>query len=424
LSGSAPPPPAPSPGDLVHADRVHRLAYTDSALFDLEMERIFERGWVFVGAESEVPEPGDYKTATIGRVPVILSRDKEQGIVVLVNRCMHRGATVCREDYGNTSAFKCLYHGWTYKTSGDLIGVPFGGGYGKGWDKSAFSLRRAPHVGSYAGLVFASLTAVDVDLETHLGGARKYLDLMRDNSATGSLDVARVPERYVVEANWKLQLENVVDGYHPPFTHETAFEAIAREKGHNPATTSTQGSGARCATLGYGHGLLDYSDTDRGYSGKRSDSALAHHASLVERLGQERADEVSNADLQLLVFPNLFVQTGRQHLRVIRPVSVDRTEVYAHPYAVPGGPEDVNKAQLKAIAWWASVGGFGQPEDLEALAACQRGLAAPMAEWNYLGRGLHREVALSELETSGDVTDEVAQRGMYRRWIELMAEQS
>src|SRR5882672_4863181 len=101
--------------DLVHPNRVHRAIYTDPAIFDLEMERIFGHAWVFVGHESEVKQPHDYITTQIGREPVILTRDGEGKIHVIANRCAHRGLAVCAAEHGNARHFRCPYHGWTYR---------------------------------------------------------------------------------------------------------------------------------------------------------------------------------------------------------------------------------------------------------------------------------------------------------------------
>src|SRR6266571_8044745 len=100
------------------------------------MDRIFTRGWVFVGHASEIPRPGDYVTRTLGTEPVIMVRGKDGAVSVLVNRCMHRGTLVCPADRGNARTFSCPYHGWTYDTSGELLGVPYPGGY-SAFDKSA-----------------------------------------------------------------------------------------------------------------------------------------------------------------------------------------------------------------------------------------------------------------------------------------------
>ena len=80
---------------LVRDDRVHGTIYTDPAIFEEEMERIFHRGWVFVGHEGEIPSPGDYRTCRLGRQPVIFVRGADGAVRVLMNRCTHRGTVVC-----------------------------------------------------------------------------------------------------------------------------------------------------------------------------------------------------------------------------------------------------------------------------------------------------------------------------------------
>jgi len=127
----------------VKADRIHASLYTDPRIFDDEMERIFHRGWVFVGHESEVPRAGDFITRRVGTEPVLMVRGREGEVAIFANRCMHRGTMVCPADRGSTRAFTCPYHGWTYDLSGELLGVPYPGGYA-GFDKGAHGLTRAP----------------------------------------------------------------------------------------------------------------------------------------------------------------------------------------------------------------------------------------------------------------------------------------
>jgi phenylpropionate dioxygenase-like ring-hydroxylating dioxygenase large terminal subunit len=406
--------------ELVQADRVHRLVYTDPRVFEAEMARIFHRTWVFVGHETEIPEPGDYRTTYIGRQPVILTRDADGDVHVLLNRCMHRGALVCRAERGNSSIFRCMYHGWMYNNRGELVGVPFPGGYGAGFDPAALGLPRAPRVASYRGFVFASLAAEGETLEAYLGRARHYLDLLLDAAPAGTVTVRSGATRYAYQANWKLQIENLLDGYHPNFTHQIAFDLSERRRGVSGRRANREGSGATARALGHGHGVLHYGAANRGYTAE--DALLgAYREGLEARLGPERAREVLATDVQLFIFPNLFLQGARQHLRVVRPVAVDRTEVYAYPYTLDGAPEELNQKRVRGLAWWASPAAFGQPDDLEAFVRCQEGLQVEAAEWVLFSRGLEREVATEDGEVVGDVTDEVPQRGIYREWRRLMA---
>ncbi len=407
------------PDALVRPDRVHRTLYTSATLFALEMERVFSRTWVFLGHGSEVPEPGDYRTTRVGRQPVILSRHSDGTVHALLNRCMHRGAVVCRAERGNTSVFRCMYHGWMYDTAGRLIGVPFPGGYSADFDQSAFNLVPLPRVASYRGFVFGSLAAEGPTLAEHLGKAREYLDTILDAAPTGEVEVRSGVERYSFPANWKLQIENLLDGYHPNFTHQIAFEISEQRRGVSGRKANSEGSGATARTFGPGHGVLQYSQINRGYRAEDQAHA-AYRAQLEDHLGPERAQAVLDADIQLFIFPNLFFQSARQHYRVVQPLAVDQTEVFAYPYTLGGAPEALNARQVRALAWWASPAAFGQPDDLEAFARCQEGLAATAAPWVLFARGLHRERVEPDGEVVGDITDEVPQRGIYREWRRLM----
>ena len=90
---------------LVHEDRVHRLLYTDPAIFREEMTKIFGAVWVFLGHESQIPENDDFVRTRLGLRPIILVRDSQGVIRALYNRCTHRGSTVCRQDRGKAKSF-------------------------------------------------------------------------------------------------------------------------------------------------------------------------------------------------------------------------------------------------------------------------------------------------------------------------------
>ncbi len=101
--------------------RCHRSMFTDPDFFDLEMKHIFEGNWLFMAHESQIPEPGDYFTLTMGRQPVFITRDKDGELHALINACAHRGATLCRRKRGNKGTFTCPFHGWTFKNDGRLL---------------------------------------------------------------------------------------------------------------------------------------------------------------------------------------------------------------------------------------------------------------------------------------------------------------
>ena len=153
--------------ELVQPDRIHRSLYLDPQLFELEMQRIFGRAWIYVGHDSQVAKPGDYLATTIGRQPVVMSRHTDGTVHVVYNRCGHRGAKVVGNREGNVKFFRCCYHGWTYKTDGSLHSVPLRNGYeGTGFTPGdpRFSMMPVARVENYRGFVFASLAAEGPDL--------------------------------------------------------------------------------------------------------------------------------------------------------------------------------------------------------------------------------------------------------------------
>uniref|UniRef100_UPI0035B121D7 aromatic ring-hydroxylating oxygenase subunit alpha n=1 Tax=Zoogloea sp. TaxID=49181 RepID=UPI0035B121D7 len=137
--------------DLVQHDRVHTSLYTDPAIFEDEMDKVFANTWVWVAHASEIPEAGSYKTGYIGRQPVVTVRDRKQQVHVLLNRCRHRAATVCEGHKGKTNSFVCPYHGWSYSLDGALRGVPSPESYGDLLDKADYPLVKL-RVEEYAGM--------------------------------------------------------------------------------------------------------------------------------------------------------------------------------------------------------------------------------------------------------------------------------
>jgi phenylpropionate dioxygenase-like ring-hydroxylating dioxygenase large terminal subunit len=103
---------------LIKRDKVHGSLYTDAAIFADELRKIWYRSWVFVGHETEVAQPGDYVRKRLGLQDVIMTRGRDGVLHLLLNRCAHRGNQVCNDAKGNASAFRCPYHGWTYRNDG------------------------------------------------------------------------------------------------------------------------------------------------------------------------------------------------------------------------------------------------------------------------------------------------------------------
>lgn len=416
--------------ELVQETRVHRRIYLEQEIFELEMERIFESNWVFVGHESEVAAPGDFKTVAIGTQPAIMTRDENGDIHVLMNRCMHRGSTVCQEERGNSHAFRCWYHGWTYSNKGDLIGVPYAEGYGTSFDRRKFGLIKAACVEKYRGLVFASLNPDVERLGDYLATAKYYIDLFTDLSPEGELEARSGIHKYGYDGNWKFQMENGVDGYHPNFVHQAFFEMQGKELGRKVIQLFTGGSACESKDLGNGHSILDMAPKHRSANRPSSNilrgatsqpSAQAYLASMIRRYGEERAAEIFAAsNVNLAIFPNLLI-IGIQ-LRKTIPVSAKRTDVHLLPTTLKGVPDELNVARLRAHESFYGSAGGGAPDDVEMFNRCSDGLRVKGAEWLELSRGIEREHTDGDGVMVGHITDETPQRAFYRRWRALMCD--
>ena len=199
---------------VVRGDRVHGTVYTSAEIFRREMNSIFKTGWVYVAHESEVSEPGDYLTRMIGRDPVVVARGKDGVVRVMLNRCTHRANKLCNAEKGNANSFRCPYHGWTFSNTGALQGVPMREGYGEAFNRvrSELGLAQAPRVDSYGGFIFASLAPEGISLIEHLGKATHAIDRLLNLSPTRKIDLRANWMKHLHHANWKMVVENNVDG--------------------------------------------------------------------------------------------------------------------------------------------------------------------------------------------------------------------
>src|SRR5215216_5261068 len=139
---------------------ISREIFVNEHIYAEEQERIFARAWLHVGHESQIPKPGDYFVSSMGEESVILCRDRELKIHVFLNSCRHRGMKVCRYDEGNTAVFTCPYHGWSYASDGQLVGVPFfKEAYREKLDRSQRGLVEVAQLCVYKGTIWATWDA-------------------------------------------------------------------------------------------------------------------------------------------------------------------------------------------------------------------------------------------------------------------------
>ena len=197
--------------------------YTSAEVFRRETERIFLKDWLIIGRVEEVENPGDYFTFDIVDEPVVVTRGKDGRLNAFSNVCRHRGAKVV-EGRGNTKAFSCPYHGWTYDIEGKLAQTTFTDDV-EGFDFD--NCRLAPiQIGTWGGWIFVNFDPDAAPVERHVAPYAEKLGYFRQEDC-------RLSDTLIVESdvNWKLMAENFIDVYHFRTLHAGTF---GTQK--NPAT--------------------------------------------------------------------------------------------------------------------------------------------------------------------------------------------
>lgn len=398
--------------------RVHRQSFTEPNVLALEHRRIFEQSWIYAGHTSEVPIPGDFCARRVAGRPVIIARGTDGDVRVLLNTCTHRGAQVCREATGNAKTFQCFYHAWTFDNQGNLIGVPGDDAYSEAFNKTTLGLGMPSRVEDYRGFVFISFNPMIEDLVTYLAGAREYLDLICDQSEVG-MEVVHGTQAYSMRANWKLLIENSMDGYHARTTHQRYFEYLV-ESGVDPSRMMGR-RGGRGKALGNGHAVIQSEPIwGRPIARWSPEFGQAKRAELEQlqrdfdsRFGPEWAYRITQTSRNLFIFPNLIINDIMAiTIRTFFPTAPDFLEVNAWALA-PSDENRENRAlRLDNFLTFLGPGGYATPDDVEALESCQIGYLNREIEWNDLSRGMKRP--------EPEVTDELQMRAFWRQWHMLM----
>lgn len=410
---------APRWSDLVQDDHVHGSLYTDPDIFQLELEKIWYRTWVYVGHESEIPEPNDYVMKSIGPEPIIMTRDRNGQVHLLHNRCPHRGNRVCVTEHGNARTFTCPYHGWTFANDGSLRGWPFPSGY-EGVDRSQYGLGKVSRVATYRGFVFGSLASQGPSLEEHLGPAMKAIDALCDTSPEGEVMLTAGFLKHRVRANWKLIVENETDGYHPGFVHASIFQVADSKIGELYSAESS----AVSRDFGNGHTENDLRPEFRkrgvplSWFGTTEDRLPDYVEKMRAAYGRERADQIMiDGTPHIMIYPNLFI--AEIQIFVIQPLAVDETVQHVTALQVKGAP-DLNRRLRQQTMGSVGPAGFLLADDSEMYERTHKGLKMKNPEWLFVGRGRHRERRDENGFLIGDATDEVPTRGIWRHYRALM----
>lgn len=373
--------------------RCRRDIFADSDLFELEMKHIFEGNWVYMAHESQIPDPGDYFTLLLGRTPVVITRDKAGELHALVNACSHRGAMLCRFKRKNQSTFTCPFHGWTFSNTGKLLKVkdPRGAGYPEQFNKDgSHDLTKVARFESYRGFLFGSLNAEVQPLEEYLGESCKMIDMIVDQ-ADGGVEVLRGASTYTFDGNWKLQAENGADGYHVSAVHWNYVATVAHRKDGGKEDTIRSNDASKWAQQrgGFhayenGHILLWTELADP--TNRPTYSLLSE---WKEAFGETKAEWMVGVFRNLGIYPNVFLMDQMStQIRVIRPISVDKTEVTIYCFAPKGEGRETRSHRIRQYEDFFNASGMATPDDTEEFRATQRSYAgAAHARWNDLTRG-------------------------------------
>lgn len=378
--------------DDVRRGMIPAHIYNDEEIFALERERLFSRAWIFVGHESEIPQPGDYVVRRVLDDSFIVVRDESGSVKAMFNMCLHRGMQVCRAEMGNASHFRCPYHGWSYRNDGRIVGLPFHEeAYGgeAGFNRKGARLLPAPSLDSYNGLIFISMDPDAPPLIDYLGDFAFYLDYYTKQSSSGI--ELRGPQRWRVKANWKIGAENFAgDMYHTPQTHTSVVEiGLFRE----PNAQKRK------------EGALYWAGSGGGTTYKLPDGSLEERLRyvgypdpMIERMKQSWSPEqlaIVGTDGFMFsaatLYPNLsFVHNWPKvadsddvlpfiTLRQWQPISEDETEVLSWFAVDAEAPEEFKALSYKAYLMCFGSTGMFEQDDVENWVSLTNTAAGSMA---------------------------------------------
>ncbi|HEY0603317.1 MAG TPA: SRPBCC family protein, partial [Herpetosiphonaceae bacterium] len=320
--------------DLASATTIPAHWYTDAAALGLEQERVFGRTWQLVGRIEQVRKPGDFFTCSVVDEPLVVTRAGDGQLHAFFNVCRHRAGPVA-QGAGHRKTLQCLYHGWTYGLDGQLRTTPEFDGV-RCFDKAANGLVPV-RVDTWGPFVFVNLDDDAPSLAETLGSIpdeTRHLPLERMGF------YKRVD--YEIACNWKVYVDNYLEGYHIPMAHPGLFKEI------------------------------DYNqyrvETARYYSKQHAPIRHNPDSLYMRNLEQGAAPEA----LYYWVFPNLMLNIYPDNLQIniILPLGHERTLTIFEWYVLDVERPEVAEDFARSFAFSDLV----QHEDIEICESVQRGL--------------------------------------------------
>ena len=424
--------------ELVEPDRVHRACYADEDIFEREIRYIFNKSWIYVGHESQIPKSGDYATTVIGRQPVIMVRHQDRSIHVLYNRCPHRGTLLCNQKSGNTGGvFTCSYHSWQFKLDGKVRHIPIQGGYDNtrfSLDDPNFHMKPVARMEIYRGFIFSSLSTDGPGLKSWLGNAIAGIDDMCNRAPEGEVEVVPTCFRMIQKSNWKIFLENQLDSVHPSITHSSTGLAAQKVEKEMEAETG------RTPPLSYHYisafamelekwGALDVVGHPnghcvlQGYMGLRPNDpdTLEYEEVMRKNYGPDRTEEILDVNIHhLLVYPCLSIQSPLQQLRAVRPLASNKTLTEIWHFRLKGAPEAIYRRSLDYFYLVNSPSTMINADDLYNFWKCQVGLESDGGDWVSFHRNAGQDLVDDGVATSVIGFSELPMRNQFEAWRAYM----
>jgi anthranilate 1,2-dioxygenase large subunit len=400
------------------ADGVTRVPYwvfQDREIYAAEQKRIFQGpSWNFLCLAVEVKNTGDFITTFIGDTPVIVARDSDGQLYAFENRCAHRGALIALEERGNTKAFTCVYHAWSYDRQGNLKEVAFKDGIkGKGGMSPSFCMEqhnpRKLRLAEAFGLVFGSFSNEVPPLEEHLG-EEIYSRIGRVLGDRTPVVLGRYTQS--LPNNWKLYVENVKDSYHASILHLffTTFELNRLSQTGGIIVDPTGGHHVSFSAVN----ATAEQDNEYAEQNIRSDSEF----SLADpSLLQSFKEFPDNVTLQILsVFPTFVLQQIQNAIAVrqVAPRGVNRTDLH---WTLLGFAEDTPEQRLTRLKQANLVGpaGYISMEDGCVGGFVQRGIAGADGEQAVI------EMGGASTDSSESRVTEASVRGFWKAYRNQMS---
>ncbi len=415
--------------DLVNADAtlISRRAWSDERVYQLEKRGIFGKAWLFLGHETQIPNTGDFVQAYMCETPIILARGEDDDIYACINSCSHRGLPVCRADHGNTKRFVCPYHNWSYKVSGELVAIPQERMVKKGPDKSVLGLKRVPRVESWRGMIFGSFDENIESLDSYLGDMRFYLDAFFERFPAG-IEFMGAPHRWVIDANWKLPMENQLgDVNHGPYLHAAVIPPEANQEiyDHGFSVVPGPGHGATFRLMPEDVPIEQVAWGFEGLGTLLGGDEVQEYLCEVQRQSAERVGAIRSRmkGLTFGVYPNLSFLWSNTSFKVSHPRGPGQVEYWSWAAVPADAPDNIKKILRRNYSSFFGPGGILEQEDAESWMQQYLGSAIDFADDRcfYYGLGLGEEKPHPDLPglVSGTANEYYA-RAFFQRWRDAL----